>query len=373
MRHVPSIPGYLALVLGLSACYADDPIPPSPDEVTCEGRKLLALPEDPAAHGPWPVGARTITVAGLATEVWYPAERGSEAGKAKEQYDLRLHLPAADQGKIPDAENPYQACDCVRDLPLDAAHGPYPLMIFIHGTAGFRTQSLTFMTHWASRGFIVVAADHPGMELVDILSGSFGFHQAEQAEEILDALVAPAGEAAFLEGHVASGLVAMSGHSAGGGAISGFGERAQVIVPMAAGGVGSGAALASALVLGAMNDGVVAYSSTQKGYQDSPSPKRLVGLAAAGHLAFSDICFVGRDRGGILQVALDHGVVVPEIVATLGRDGCGPEALPPEKSWPIVQFATSAVLEEVMSCGPSGKVADMKAAYPDVGELLEDL
>ncbi len=44
------------------------------------------------------------------------------------------------------------------------------------------------MTHWASRGFVVIAADHPGMRLLDILSGAFSFHQADQATEILDAL-----------------------------------------------------------------------------------------------------------------------------------------------------------------------------------------
>jgi hypothetical protein len=137
----------------------------------CEGAKLLINPEDPALPGPWPVGARTVTIAERTTEIWYPAEPGSAAGVEPEVYDIRLYLPPEEQGKIPDDAAPWQACGCYRDLPLDTDHGPYPVIVFIHGTAGFRTQSLTFMTHWASRGFVVVSSDHTGITLADVLGG----------------------------------------------------------------------------------------------------------------------------------------------------------------------------------------------------------
>lgn len=48
-------------------------------------------------------------------------------------------------------------------------HGTYPLLMFVHGTAGFRTQSLHQIIHWASRGFIVASADYPGIQLYDLL------------------------------------------------------------------------------------------------------------------------------------------------------------------------------------------------------------
>ncbi|MFT3776599.1 MAG: hypothetical protein QM820_65505 [Minicystis sp.] len=184
MLRAPAILG--GLLLGLVACSSGDPMngtgggggtgtggsggsPLAVNETLCEGRKLLRVPDDPAQAGPWPVGAQTITVEGYTTEVWYPAVIGSEEGKDKARYDVRKQLPDADQAKIPDSDNPWQDCNCYRDLPLDGAHGPYPPVLFVHGTAGFRTQSLTFMTHWASRGFVVLAADHPGMMLKDIL------------------------------------------------------------------------------------------------------------------------------------------------------------------------------------------------------------
>ena len=47
-------------------------------------------------------------------------------------------------------------------------------VVFVHGTASFRTQSLTQMTHWASRGFVVLAADHPKIRLKDLLANLGG-------------------------------------------------------------------------------------------------------------------------------------------------------------------------------------------------------
>ena len=343
--------------------------------ITCQGSTVLPVPDDPAQPGPWPVGARTGTVAGFTTEIWYPAALGSDAGKTKVAYDIRLHLPTADQGKIPDADNPWQPCDCTRDLPLDAAHGPYPVVLYIHGTAGFRTQSLTFMTHWASRGFVVVAADHPGMELKDILSGTFNGAQAGQAAMILTELGNPAGDLAFLAGHIDMARLGMSGHSAGGGAIAGFGGQAKVLVPMAAGGAMAGSTLVSTLIMGGQDDGIAKYSGQQAGYASSPKKKRLVGLAGAGHLAFSDICAIGADKGGLLQIAVDHGVAVPSIVVTLGSDGCKPGQLPPSRAWPIVEYATSAALEETLACGAgsAARLSAIQPTYPDIGEYQEDL
>ena len=53
-------------------------------------------------------------------------------------------------------------CNCSSDIPADIDDGPYPLLVFIHGTGGFRYNSLMNMVHLASRGFVVIAADHPG-------------------------------------------------------------------------------------------------------------------------------------------------------------------------------------------------------------------
>jgi fermentation-respiration switch protein FrsA (DUF1100 family) len=343
----------------------------------CDDTTLRPVPADPGARGPWPVGARTVSVDGLVAEVWYPARPGSEQDHDRIDYDLREHLPESERGKIPDEDNPPQPCDCYRDAPLDADYGPYPVVVFVHGTAGFRTQTLTQMTHWASRGFVVLAADNPGIGLRDALAGQFGGDQRGDAARLLDAIEAPAGDLAFLAGRVDAGRIGMAGHSAGGGAIAGFGGRAgvQVLIPMAAGTVDAGAHLRSALIMGAVDDGISRYDSQQQGFERAPQPRRLVGLANAGHLAFSDLCYVARDRGGMLQVALDHGVSVNPLIATLARDGCQPGQLPAEDGWAIIDFATAAVLEETLHCRASatGAIADIEARFPAVAEYREDL
>ena len=343
----------------------------------CDGAPLLPVPADPALRGPWAVGARTVTIADRTTEIWYPAAPGAEAGKEPAIYDIRLHLPAEEQGKIPDEANPWQACDCYRDLPIDAAHGPYPVIVFIHGTAGFRTQSLTFMTHWASRGFVVVSSDHTGITLGDVLSGNFGADQAGDAGKVLDALATPSGEVAFLAGRIDMGRVGMAGHSAGGSAISGFGGRpgVQVLAPMAAGGASPGAALKSTLVLGGMVDKIVAYGSQQSGYAGSAPRKRLVGLTTAGHLAFSDLCVLGAEQGGILQIALDYGVNVPPLLIPLAKDGCGPENLSPEAGFEITNAASAAAFEEILHCDAAmtEALAALPGRFPAIGEYQEAL
>ena len=49
--------------------------------------------------------------------------------------------PAVEAAKIPDGDNPWQPCDCIRDLPLDDAHGPYPVVVFVHGVEIYRDRA----------------------------------------------------------------------------------------------------------------------------------------------------------------------------------------------------------------------------------------
>lgn len=360
---------------------------PPADAPGCSGVALLARPSDPGAAGPWAVGAHTSTVAGFTTEIWYPAKWGTQVCQPKVAYDLREHLPAADQGKIPDSANPLQLCDCYRDLPIDDAHGPYPVITFIHGTAAFRTQSLTFATHWASRGFVVVSSDHPGIQLRDILTSLAGAASADEAGDavkVLAALDAPAGDLAFLAGHLDTKRMAAAGHSAGGTAVGGLpSKRAgiQVVIPMAAGGVTAGGDLQSSLVMSAADDGIAQPSGQTNGYASTPVPKRFVQLADAGHLSFSDLCAIGASEGGLLAVAEKYNVTGASTLAPLASDGCpwqtGKSYTPisPADGWAIVDYATSAVLEATLMCDVAmpAAIAGIQQAVPHVAAYQEQL
>lgn len=344
----------------------------------CNGAVFRELPSDPSERGPWVVGARTATVDGLTVEAWYPAAPGSEAGSEAVVYDIREHLPPSEMDKIPDEENPFQPCDCHADLPVDDAYGPYPVIVFVHGTAGFRTQSLHHMIHWASRGFVVLAADHPGLTLGDLLGSLCGETAPQQslAADVASVLTAARGDAPgleWLQPHVDSDRVGLSGHSAGGRAVGGLADVGQVIVPMAAGGVDAGTALESVLVLGATGDSVVAYDQQVQGYESSPSPKRLVGLDNGGHLAFSDICSLENDAGeDLITIATNNEVCGAQFATVLFQ--CGDDLLPDPEGWAISRHASAAVFEETLQCRDIGAAfAELESALPGVAELREDL
>lgn len=343
----------------------------------CDGVTLYENPADTSLAGPWPVGVKSGVVEGLAVEIWYPAERGSDAGASPKQYDLRDWLPAAEAAKIPDEATPLQTCACAEDLPIDEAHGPYPVIFFVHGTAGFRAQSLEITAHWASRGFVVIAADHPGLYLNDILAPLCGGEAPERDLEgdlakLVGAIDAPAGDLAFLAGRVDASRIGMSGHSAGGGAIEAQGDVAQVLVPMAAGGTFEGTALASSLVLGALDDTVVDYEDTKAGFEASPAPRRLVGVSPAGHLTFSSLCAI-ENEGGEDVVAIGDNYEVCGLQFAEALFDCSDDYLPHETGWAISNEASSAAFEEVLHCNAerAAVFAGLEEKYEGVAEVIE--
>jgi glutaminyl-peptide cyclotransferase len=112
-------------------------------------------------RGPYTVGTRDYVLEGterdLSITIWYPA---LNPDRAEERTDYAVG---------PGYRIPGRA---LRDAPPDSAGAPYPLVVFSHGSGGFRFQSLFFTEHLASYGFVVIAADHPGNTILDLLSGN---------------------------------------------------------------------------------------------------------------------------------------------------------------------------------------------------------
>lgn len=334
------------------------------------------LDDDTSVAGPFHVGAQTVVVDGLTVEVWYPAALQDD--RAAKEYDIRDHLPASEQDKIADEDAPLQRCDCYPDVDLDEASGPFPVVIFVHGTAGFRTQSLELVTHWASRGFVVLAADHPGLQLPDLLALPCGQGATPRdldgdIAKLHEAILDPQGDLAFLAGHIDPARLALAGHSAGGAAIEGKGDIARVLMPLAAGGVEAGDALESTLVMGSLDDQVVDFSAQEDGYASSPAPKRLVGLAPAGHLIFSSLCSMRNDAGqDIVEIGTEAGVCGLEIAD--GLFDCSDDYIDDELGWTIIRDATSAALEETLYCLPErGEwLSGIESRHPEVAAFEEE-
>ena len=365
---------------------------------------LLPNPPDPSAPGPYPVSSKLLsggfTARNLTVEVWFPSVPGSESGAKPLTLDVRDFITPSCAAKIPekDVPTPFYANAWV-DLPpawmapKDAPSG-LPIIIFIHGTAGWRSQSLSLVVHWASRGFVVVAADYPGICLKDLLSAAehplarhpktdqVGDTKALLAE--LRALTDPRLASLLGGGAVNTTSNALIGHSAGALALEHLGGEAAVVIPMAGdGSAPDGAApsslLRSTLVLGAYNDSEVPPKThAVPGYATSRPPKRIVVGANMGHQAFSDLCYIGEDQGGIVGIGERHGIWEAFLFAPLAVDGCSfhdARWFEPQKNWKLIEYASSAVLEETLRCDATmaSAIALIEAQFDYVSLYREQL
>lgn len=194
----------------------------------------------------------------------------------------------------------------VRDAVLDGSGGPYPVVMFSHGSCGYERQSL-FLTPWlASWGYIVVAMPHPGNTISEFPTCGTPTAQAKSAVErprdvvfALDWILAAGDDPASpFFGAVDAQHLAMTGHSFGGLTTyltTALDDRFTVAVPMApATGQRSTLTIPSLTLYGAI-DSVVSLPGILAAYERSSAPKRLVGIEDAGHYAFSDGCFPSAD------------------------------------------------------------------------------
>ncbi|MDP2307382.1 MAG: hypothetical protein Q8P18_15255 [Pseudomonadota bacterium] len=347
---------------------------PAPDAPTPEP---LILPADPAETGA-PVGVTTIVTDDVTLEVWYPASDSTQGDTESPDFDV--FLPAVFLDAVGDVSFPTFDSGAVRDAPLRVPEAPYPVVLFSHGFGGMRLQSLDYTVHLASRGYVVVAADHPGRMMGDILPCLFSpplegcdlsaFGGADPATDDVEAAVAwvdAAAKEGFFAGALDTAQLGLSGHSAGAGTTIGVGDanaRFSALLPMA--GYGAPERNVPTLLLGGTcdtfaldADSIVASEALQDG--------ALVRVLGAGHLAFSDLCQL--DLAGSAEVWLsgreDLNDTVYGLLLQLATDGCpgftpAPEAceetsfLPLETSAPIIRHYSTVFFDETLRSTGAG-------------------
>ncbi len=246
---------------------------------------------DPRQRGPYGVGVRTVrmtkdsvanpgTPRVLDTLVWYPT--------------------------APDAAPVDGALAGVIDAPVDTSGGPYPLLMFSHGSCGYPTQS-TFLTPLlASYGFVVAAPPHPGNTIFEFPACGTGPAQAasfqERPVDIIFAtdqlLAATADSASPFFGAVDPERLGMSGHSFGGLTtylVAARDARFRIAMPMAPAALGNPMMTIPSLTLLGQIDAAVNDDAIRAAYERSSPPKVKVEIENTGHYAFSDGCFPSPD------------------------------------------------------------------------------
>jgi hypothetical protein len=268
-------------------------------------------------------------------------------------------------------------------------------VILVHGTASFRLGSFSTQAHWASRGFVVMAADHPGLFLADYL-GRNGCNLDVPREDLNDdvdselaVLTNPSGELAFLAGRVDTSRVGLAGHSAGAVAVAGFSNKpgVQIVLPLAGvSAVRAAPALKSVLFVGGEADAVLSYKPPANGigriqfpgtqteaYEASPGAsvtKRIVGIRGGGHLVVTDLCRKNARNQSDLQVAEANGVCGTALLNALGLADCG--TVERAAGTEIVDYATTAALEETLLCQDRGQVfSQLKQRYSLVDDFRQ--
>jgi predicted dienelactone hydrolase len=160
-------------------------------------------------RGPYAVGTRELRLDDdarpLKITVWYPAQNPDDLN---EPHTYRDGLLTAQGHALPDAAP-------------DFSDAPYPLVIFSHGNAGTRLQSIYFVEHLASRGFVVMAADHLGNTLEerlgdeDAFADGFILNISERPRDVTR-LIDLAESEVDLADFINTDRVAVTGHSLGG-------------------------------------------------------------------------------------------------------------------------------------------------------------
>lgn len=342
--------------------------------IACGSPEPLRLDENPGTRGV-PVGVTTLELGGTRAEVWYPAT-DRDAEEEPDRLDIYRWVPDNVQERLGELDLADPSTGAIRDARLRVPLEPYPVVIFSHGFGGMRLQSFDLTTHLASRGFVVISADHRGRNLADQLPCIFapalegcnlGFGQEDPAPPDIDAAVAWAIEANE-SGMFAEALdlenLGLAGHSAGGGstaAVGGVDERFTALLPMA-----GGAAIereVPTLFMSGTCDGIVEHDRVVQAKLDTEGA-RLITVRGAGHLAFSDLCAL--DLGEVARTELfprdDVSHLVLNQLVRLATDGCPGDPpdpapaedcedgyLPLEDSSAIVRYYATAFFEEQLA------------------------
>lgn len=289
--------------------------------------------DDVRAPGPYAPGFQYVTIVKdsvaspgtprvLETAIWYPAVAGS--GPAD-----------PNTGGVAGA-------------PADPSGGPYPVILFSHGSCGYEAQSRFLTPLLATRGFIVIAPPHVGNTTREFPQCALPPAQVASAQERPQDMIAALDKLLVLGGSPGSALlglvdgerVGMMGHSFGGLTsylVANAEPRVDAAVALAPAASPAFAMPVPSLTMLGVVDSVVSNPNARTAWGNSVEPKWLVEIEDAGHYAFSDICLTRTDCNPPATRTQDeaHDLALRYIVPFLEVYVAGNERLRPLLETPV--------------------------------------
>lgn len=336
----------VVIALGFVACGDDGGAGDVADSTPTTQAPPSVTAAEIAEIGPHPVGVTTRELpTGILVEIWYPA--GPDAEGMTHAYSLRDFTPALMRDLVPPDLDDRVTIAAGRDATV-ASDGPYPLVLFSHGSAGFRSQSSNLAHHLASWGMVVASADHPIRSFENFVG------QPEDPQPASDDVIATLelltdddvfGPAIDLE------RVGLSGHSAGGGTILTVAEEEGFAgyASFASGAAETPLPQIPSLFLAGALDSIAEPSHTRNAFDRAPAPSWYVEFEATGHNAFTDLCTIGADDAGVMSVFVAAGLdsLLTDQLRRLAEDGCVAPSRPVREVWPGIHQATTGFFRYV--------------------------
>ena len=329
---------------------------------------LYASPDDPSVSGPWPVGVKEVTLGGFPGQVYYPAEIGSEVGKEKVSYHPMEVIPADIQSQLLYESPPVLTGDAYSDLPIDSAHGKYPVVLYVEGRYGVSYEGLSHFVHWASRGFVVVTVDLPALQMVDALKGQYVLQVYDDMAGVAGSVKSQSGDVAFLSGHVDTtrfGIVSRQYHV---DYLHIPVPESKVIIEVQPECDAAQDAVPNDSIVVIANKADPWYATRERTCYDiaKSGRKRLVAIEGTMGVLLNDLCWVQDPQGhGFTEAVEPYSGAAKQDAY---HDCTCAKSFPREDYDSILNFTTTAALEEALFCKTADLWGGIQGKFPHITE-----
>lgn len=332
------------------------------------GPSTTTGPEPFALVGPgrFAVGVQTITIDDgkrnrpLTVDVWFPITADPA-------------LPPHDYTLLPGVY--YRSPGAVSATPDNLTGGPFPLVVYSHGSGGLRYIHAAYTEAIASHGYIVAAPDHTGNTAVERITGQGAdpsrilLDRPDDVRAVIDAMTDTSHPTAGgFAAHVDPARIAVTGHSLGGftayamaaGYANELGStapdprvRAIVTLAPATGGLAdeelARVAIPAMTIVGTDDKTTPVVPNVERAWSlTTGRPSYRVELVHAEHQTFTDLC---RYQTFLPTLTAPVPEVVKTVIDEFAVEGCSPGDMPIDRATDLTTTFAITFLDSVFAGG----------------------